>query len=356
MLSLLAIVAWHHKRQYIWLSLSALAISLSISIKLFTGFLIPIILLGILLGEFTQLRGQLDVRDLLRPLVLWVVVSTIPTMLIALFLVGPGYLTQLYQSHLVAVDVIQREIFSINYHLRDAMTMLFLSSFGIFFTILEKRWLTFYLILWAGTAYMLLLRHSPVWYHHQLLVTVPAAMLAGIAVGELVRLIPRNLRERNFFSVRMILSALALVAFGLVLYDQIPDIFPKFERGANLPNKPLRANQIQSDVFQSVEKYAPETHWMVTDMPMFAFRFDLPIPPNLVVFSTKRLKTNLLTEEELHKTIQDYNPEQVLLSAKLPGIEPYLGEHYQLVYTRRNVDLYIRNDLYDKHKNRTQTE
>ena len=62
-----------------------------------------------------------------------------------------------------------------------------------------------------------------------------------------------------------------------------------------------------------------------------------------------RLKTNLISEEELLKTIQDYSPEQVFISYKIEGISPYLEENYHLTYNVRHLDLYIRNDIYEKH-------
>jgi hypothetical protein len=251
---------------------------------------------------------------------------------------------------LVAENAFQKEIYTINYHLRDSMPMLLLALFGILFAILAKRWLTLYLIAWMGVAYLLLLGHSPVWYHHQLLVTIPAAMLGGIAIGEVIRLLPADIRDRNIFNLRMALSVLTLGVFALVLYDQIPDLSPELESGANLTASPLRAGSLLKDVYQHVEEYAPDTHWMVTDMPMFAFRFDLPIPPNLVVFSLKRFRTRLLTEEEVLETIRNYHPEQILIGEKTPGLKPYLTEYYHLVYTRRNVDLYIRNDIIAKHR------
>lgn len=349
MLSLLAVTAWHLNRRYIWLVLSALAFVGSVFIKFFTGFLLPIIILGILLSEFYHARDRLSIPDLMRPVGAWIGVFSIFSIMTVLLFIGIGNLNQLYQSHSLAVDAFQREIFTINYHLRDSMTVLFLSLFGILFAILAKRWLSLYLILWMGIAYIIVARHSPVWYHHQLLITIPAAMLGGIAVGETVRWIPHVLRKLEFINIRSLVSVLTLGAFALVLYDQIPDIFPEFKSGANRSDSPLRASSLLEDAYSYVQEYAPETRWMITDVPMFAFRFGIPIPPNLVVFSTKRLKTNLLTEEELLNTIQDYYPEQVLLREKVPAVEPYLDRNYQLVYTRRDLDLYIRNDLYLKH-------
>ena len=350
MLSLLALGAWHRRRGWIWLVLSALALSVSILIKLFTAFLIPIILIGILLAEISRLRRNVRLRGLLRPGLLWAGTFAAVTLALAFGLVGLGNLPQLYQSHMGASAAIRREIFTINYHLGDSVPLLALASLGVLYTLLRKRWLALYLVAWMGIAYLLLARLTPVWYHHQLLVTIPAAMLAGIAVGEAFRSMPEIIQKRDIRDHYSLLAALSLAALGLVLYDQVPDILPGLESGANRVDAPLRASPIKEDVYRFVEVYAPETRWMVTDMPIFAFRFKLLVPPNLSAISAKRLKSDLLGEEELRKTIHAYQPEQVLLRAKLPNLDSYLRQRYQLVYTRRDVDLYIRNDLYAKHQ------
>ncbi len=61
-LSLLGVISWHQGRRWIWLVLSALAFSASVLIKLFTGFLIPIILVGLVLGEWTRSRNKPTLR------------------------------------------------------------------------------------------------------------------------------------------------------------------------------------------------------------------------------------------------------------------------------------------------------
>jgi hypothetical protein len=350
MLSLLALVAWHRQRGWIWLVLSALALSISILIKLITAFLIPIFLAGILLAELSRLRWNVRLRALLRPGLLWSVTLAAAMLALAFGLVGPGNFSQLYQSHLGASVAIRREIFTINYHLRDSLPLLALAALGVLYTLLRKRWLALYLVAWMGIAYLLLSFLSPVWYHHQLLVTIPAAMLAAISVGEAFRSVPEIIRKRDIGVHYGVLAALSMAGLALVFYDQVPDILPGLESGANRVDAPLRASPIKEDVYQFVELYAPETRWMVTDMPIFAFRFRLLVPPNLSAISAKRLKSDLLGEEELRKTIHAYQPEQVLLRAKLPNLDSYLRQRYQLVYTRRDVDLYIRNDLYARHQ------
>jgi 4-amino-4-deoxy-L-arabinose transferase-like glycosyltransferase len=348
-LSLLGVIAWHQDRKWIWLVLSSLAFSASVLIKVFTGFLIPIILVGLLLGEWGRLRGKLKIWDLVKPAMIWAGVFSLITISAILIWVGPANLRQLYQSHVVGALIFNNESLTINYHLRHSLPILLLSIFGILFTIVAKRWLTLYLVFWMGSAYLLLLRYSPVWYHHQLLVTVPAAMLGGVAVGEGIHWALDAIRNRRLLRLRYLFAVLALASFALVIYDQVPDVSRRLRYGANLADGPLQTSDFYLKVFQYVEQYAPETKWEVTDLPMFPYRFDLLVPPNLVVFSRKRFKTDLIAKEELYKTIDAYRPEQVLINKNIKGLKPYLDEDYRLVFTWRDLVLFIRNDVYLKH-------
>jgi len=348
-LSLLGVIAWHQDRKWIWLALSALAFSASVLIKLFTGFLIPIILVGLLLGEWGRLRGNLKLWDLVKPAMIWAGVFSLITISAIFIWVGPANLIQLYQSHLVGAAIFNNQRFTINHHLRDSLPILLLAIFGILFTIISRRWLTLYLVFWMGSAYLLLLRYAPVWYHLQLLVTVPAAMLGGVAVGEGIGWALDATRNRHLLRLRNLFAVLALAAFVLVVYDQVPDVSRRLRYGANLADGPLQTSDFYLKVFQDVEQYAPETKWVVTDSPIFPYRLGLLVPPNLVVFSSKRFKTDLIAEEEVYKTIDAYRPEQVLIDKNIKGLKRYLDEDYTLVFTRKNLVLFIRNDVYFKH-------
>jgi hypothetical protein len=72
----------------------------------------------------------------------------------------------------------------------------------------------------------------------------------------------------------------------------------------------------------------------------------LPVPPDLVVASTKRFVTGSLTEEDLMNFVREYNPEQVLTgSGDYPNLETYLQADYRLLYERGKRQLYLRKDL-----------
>ena len=92
--------------------------------------------------------------------------------------------------------------------------------------------------------------------------------------------------------------------------------------------------------------HAPETNWVVTDLPMYAFRARLPVPPNLAVFSLKRVETGNLTEEEVAETVRKYMPEQVLIGRfTYPSLEGFLEQHYRVIHSKEGMRLYLRKDL-----------
>ena len=82
---------------------------------------------------------------------------------------------------------------------------------------------------------------------------------------------------------------------------------------------------------------------------MYAFRIGRPIPPPLAVFSEKRLVTGNLTEEQILDIINDYEPEQVLIERfELPVLKALLGDDYDTLYAREEINLYLRKDLKGK--------
>ena len=353
MLSLLAVVLWHQQRKPLWLIMSSLALSISVLIKLFTGYLIPIIVVGLLADEFIRRKGRLRLRDIVWPACLWTAIFAVMTTGAVLIWIGAGHLDQLVQSHLRGKMVFDNVMYTINSHLNGSKTLLLLSLLGVGFSVRSKRWLSLYLIAWAGAAYLLLLLHSPVWYHHQLLITVPAAMLGGIAFVEGGLLFLRALQSRKLFSLNTLIAAITLVSFASVLFTQIMDerhFRPSPRFGANLKETSLQVTRVFAEMYLEAHKYAPYTQWMLTDLPMLPFRLGMKVPPNLVVFSNKRFMTDLIADRELQKTIDEFRPEQVLMCKPVPGIDAHLGERYQLVFACGIVKLYIRDDIYLQHE------
>jgi len=349
-LSLLALAAWQQYRQERWLVVSALLLGISVLIKLFTGFLAPIFALGLLLEERARLVDAHSWRRVLRPALLWSLIFGAVTAGAGLLLVGPADLSQLITTHLAARQgaafISLTEDQPISWYLRDAWPFLLLGGLGCVFAALERRWTSFYLLAWAGVAYLLLSFHAPVWYHHQFLITIPAAILAAIAAGEGIRVIPHVLRSRAFLSGRTLLAALALVGFIAVLGARARLTYYSFAMPASLipPEAPTGGHE--TDFLAAMARYTTNTHWVITDMPMYAFRVGLLVPPPLAAITDKRLSSGEITEEQIIQVIEKYQPEQVLLGRfDLPTVEAYLKKDYRRIYRWGRRRLYLYGEL-----------
>jgi hypothetical protein len=109
----------------------------------------------------------------------------------------------------------------------------------------------------------------------------------------------------------------------------------------------LRATAGKLRVIRTMDAYIDQTNWIMTDMPMYAFRVQRPVPPNVATFSSKRLSTGSLTEEDILTAMHEYQPEQVLIARfEIPALEAYLQEHYSLILSVEFFRLFLRNDIH----------
>lgn len=352
MLSLLFLAYWHRQRKWIWLALSAAILTLSVLTKLFTGLLAPIFLIGLVTDEYY--RGKAAGKtwlQILFPGVVWGVIFGLLGLVIGLALVGWDNIPQLLQSHLAAASAPQyaQTEFTLGWYLRPLIPFLVLSILGATLTIQRKSWLSLYLVAWAGLAYALLAGHTPVWDHHQLLITIPAAMMAAIAVYEIVyrQILVQSIIKPLMLNFASLLIVLSLVTFiGYFFPFQIREPFNYLSLKPVLNVSDLYLGPNYDKILRVVFKYAPKTEWMVTDLPMFAYRAGLLVPPNLAVITSKRYTSGLITEDEIVQTIKDYQPGIILLGRfEYPMVKTSLTRDYQLVYEADQADLFIRKDL-----------
>jgi Dolichyl-phosphate-mannose-protein mannosyltransferase len=349
MFSLLALAYWHQKRRSLFLVLSGLALALSVHTKIFTGFLAPIFLVGLLIEEYARMRPSgLHLRGLLTPAFIWGLTFGAVIAAVGLLWVGPGNLWQLIEPHLAASGATDYQIerYTLAWNLQMARSILFLALIGTAFVLLTKRWLSLYLVAWMGVAALLLADHAPVWFHQQLLVTVPAALLAGVAAGEALTRPFHILRSRRWLSLESLVTVVALVGLAFTLVQRTPLVLNDLRYQEDLDTAELRVVPYKLKFLDQMNQYAPLTKWVVTDMPMYPFRARLLVPPNLATFTSKRWETGNLSEADMIDAVGRYDPEMVLIGRfAYPELEQYLQQSYRLARDRANIRLYIRDDL-----------
>jgi hypothetical protein len=158
-------------------------------------------------------------------------------------------------------------------------------------------------------------------------------------------MIPQLFLSRSLLSVNGILFAAGLMGLVLVITINTPLLLAEIKPSPTLPTSSLRETSTESRYLRRLNNRASKTNWIVTDIPMYAFRMDKPVPPELAVFTWKRMMTGNLTDEQVLETIVEYQPEQVLLGRFMfPDLQEYLNEHYRLLDIPTNAKLYVRDD------------
>jgi len=348
-LSMFFLLFWHRDRSYPALVLSAFALAISVGIKLFTGLLGVIIVGGLLLAEYVRTAGQAPSNRLrvVKPPVIWGLVFSAGVLSILIFIVGIENASQLAGSHLsgIALEQYQREEFTINYHLRNLLPTFFLAGIGTYLCVRAKDWYFLYFAIWSAVSYVSLLNHAPVWYHHQLLVSAPAAVLAAIAAGHMFKQLPEAAWKNGSFKLFLaILIGIILLFFDL----RIPGFIRQFRLvPAGFPSTELALTTQEEILLGRVSALQSETSWFLTDLPIYAFRIGLPVPPDLAALTMKRFHSGELTEEEMIAAVFRYTPEQVLLGrTAYPQVEAALETDYVLIEQFGDrVRYYVRRDL-----------
>jgi 4-amino-4-deoxy-L-arabinose transferase-like glycosyltransferase len=347
-LSMLFVTFWHQDKRNLWLVLSGFALALSVLIKLFTGFFVPILLAGMTVSEYLNRRGEGFSWKMLRPALIWSISFASLGILLGLILVGPQNVWLIIFPHLTApaTQELQGPGYTINAHLRAAVPLLILGIFGALVSIYRRNWLTLYPLAWAALAYTLFSFYSPVFYHHQLLITIPIAMMAAAVAGDGILYLISLRQPADLIHLRTLFGILALIGFAWVSAHYLPVLDKELMNRPRISGFNLRATPGKLKVLRTMNEYIDQTNWIVTDMPMYAFRVQRPVPPVLATFSSKRLATGSLTEADILTAMREYQPEQVLMARfVIPPLEEYLQKNYTLILSEEYFRLFIRNDL-----------
>jgi hypothetical protein len=352
--ALALLLFWHADQRLIWLLLCGILLAVAIQTKLFLAILAPIFGIGLLIPGLLRWRaGSASWTALIAPAALYGFGVLIPLGLITWLLIGPENLPLLTSGHLAArqVSEFQSVDNQLHYHLREARPLIILAVLGAIRVVQHKQRLLLYPLFWFLFGFVVLLFLQPIWYHHQLLVTIPAVTLASYALmGAWQWLRERSAQALGEGQDRVFQVLAAVGLFILLFAFKPPSEFsylslpPTFEVGG------LGIGARKDKMFATLVHYAAETEWIVTDKPMYAFRARIPVPPEIAVLSRKRLETGDITEARLIEIVTEYEPEQILIARfDLPNLEMAIADHYSLEEQKDgDFRLYVRRDLLDE--------
>ena len=327
MLSIYLLNLYKERFSNYFLVLSGGLLALSLQTKLFTIFLIPLMLFSLLDFSLKVIKQKKQKEIWFHPLVLWLGALGVIYIIIGLSYQQFSNYDQLLQSHLN--QPLEKKMVNFNnvtylYHMMSQdYEYIFLAVIGILAIVLKKQRDGLFPLTWLLTAILIFLNHKPIWDHHYPLLAIPICWLAAYGVALLLDLSSKNFKSPNI--KKRIFPSLALVLL-IVLVVATP-AHPKGRPPKNL------------EVMQLVLKYKSSTQWVFTDRPIYAFKAGLRVPPEIAVMSYKRLNSGDLTSKELLAVLQNYRPEQIVLDRWTGQIKSdsqltaYINKNYSKTYT-----------------------
>lgn len=170
------------------------------------------------------------------------------------------------------------------------------------------------------TAYAAHLWQRPFWGYYYLHLALPLAWLAALAVCELTQWVAERRSHRTL-----------IAAFTLVVAMLIPC-------AARLPERADRAqndlktydSDARSVLLEILRQHSGQ--WCFISHPGIAFQAGVPVPPEAVVLSQKRLRLGLFTQREFLHCLEQRQPGIIANAGPDSFGQPgatYLREHYE---------------------------
>ena len=326
-----------------WLVICGAFMGFSMGIKLFTGFLVPIYAAVLVVHHMRGDRSGLWRRPLIPVTLL--ISGCVGVLLICLSpMILQGAVGELLQPHLILrlsrpgdSDGLQQVVRFI----RQDRYLFALALPGIFLALNNRKTGMLLWAFWLFPSAVFLYDHSPVWSHHRMLLTVPGAILAGYALGEMLSILTRNW-PTVLLPLRGIVPAIAVAGFFAASC-------PHLEKVLLSGHQMNRGNPGDIKAQEVIEGYLPDIRYMVSARQMFAFRTNRPVPPNLAVTSWKRFRAGLLTADSIMDSIREYRPEMILLCDRwnerlTKTVREGINGEYELVFrdpNNRNLEIWV---------------
>ncbi len=321
MLSILALTYYRKLHLKRFLVFSGILMALSLQTKLFTAFLIPIII-----WEIIQIQKQ---NRPLKAILLWFTSFLVIYLAITVlfFRLDFGlFVKQLILPHYLAKAAFQtskHNFLTIYKMLLIDYDIMLLALTSMVLLIGQKKWYLLFPVLWFSLAFLSLYQHKPIWDHHYLLISLPLSWLAAIGFGEFFRG-SENMRK-NKWPLKLL--------FGFLIILVIARIPVKFLRTHNSIQGYTSAQE--KEVIALLSQYKDNRPWVVTDRPIFAFYAGMLVPPEVALTCQKRNFTDKLAQGYFISMLKKYYPRQILLNKSDyygPGVISYIEKHYALVY------------------------
>ncbi len=338
-----ALSRWRHQQHYRYLLISGGLLAGSLSIKMFTAILIPMI--GIFIVYSSIAQGAASPRELLKRVGGWLCVMAAVALVCFLPVILAEDSSVLIEGHAIASSKSHTLGKKLLHFIKTDWALFGLAGIGLGVSVIRRQTVVVVFALWFLASLVIYYRHYPVWSHHVTMLTIPGAALAGLSTLFLAQQLQRWIsRPWVPFASGLLLTIFAAVAV-ISTDKQRPKEFTKPQHSCK-KGRDSRAQQV-------IEQYVGKTKNMVTARQIFAFNTRANIPPQLAVTSYKRFVAKLLTASEVIDHIYSHRAEIVILSDRWnrsvrDEIKAAILDDYERVYRdkkNRKLEIHVRRDL-----------
>jgi 4-amino-4-deoxy-L-arabinose transferase-like glycosyltransferase len=317
-----------------WLLIASGAfLAASLQTKLFTGILVPVVLVYLLFLAEGPGGGRPPLRQRIGRCAAWLGALLVLFGIVGLIF-GSLDPRQLVAPHLGAATrtafVQGDNLAYLGTALLRQIATLPLAIVGLVWAFKNRKTAAFLPAGWLLMGLAFLLYERPLWYHHVLVLTIPLVWLSAFGVEAGVRAFGRResaaseqsrrpggadraaLRSSARWALLLVGVLLAVLAvFDPLtrkprLREEIPGPVPEYGEG------------VADLLCPGAESRAAGETWVFTDRPIYAFQAGLSVPPPMAVLSAKRLFSGTITENDLLDVMNAYHPKYVLLERYLP--------------------------------------
>ena len=221
---------------------------------------------------------------------------------------------------------------------------LWAAGVGILIVVLRRDWrrLAFPLAMLL-TALGLHLTHRPWWSFYYLHFAVPFAWLSGYGVAELLRAGRATADGGVTIFGRLGNRLAASLLMALLLFNGGWRLNSVIERIQELP-------RVQDSVLiAKMKENGARTKWVYTRGDIHVFHAGLKVIPEVAVVPAKRIWSGRITDDQILKIVQRYQPEQMVLDMSRPDMDAELkkvaAEQYAPVCEEQGRQLYVLKEL-----------
>ena len=304
---------------------SAALLALSMMTKLFTVVLVPVVIVLLIWPSASRDRSGP------RRAAVWSIFLVIFLAVLGGTLVGRDNLGQLLNSHWQArlAEVADWTRQTLRHHLNSMPWLAPVAVLGSLIALWRRQPEPLLFAGWTIMGVLVLAFHVPVWNHQQLLFSLPAAIVGGYGVGEVMSAITRHRpaiwpaypRAAGFV---LLATAVTLVAWS---WHHVWNS-PANRRRCELDDRHPAVQQIVAALMRPEDRHRP----VITDRPMLAYRAGRIVPAWIAALTHKRLITGEVSEDDIIKEISHQEPAQVMLSRfPLPAVSAHLRQHAHAV-------------------------